>query len=64
MKCKNCGCELSDLCGECIGTMLSEAIKKAQEEKNKNARKGIIVYQDDPMYEAILARRDLDSRKL
>jgi len=27
-------------------------------------KRGFVVYEGDPMYEAILARRDLDSRKL
>jgi len=62
--CKKCGIELSEYCEDCVGELLSKAIEKANKEKQKNAKKGVIVYDDDPMYKAIMERRDLEARKL
>lgn len=64
MECKGCGIELSEYCSDCIEKMLSEGIAKLEEERHKKAKKGFVVYEGDPMYEAILARRDLDARKI
>ena len=64
MKCRECGCELSELCPDCEEKLLSEAISKLNKEKQKNARKGIVVFEDDPMYKAILERRDLEARQI
>lgn len=65
MKCKRCGEELlEEYCLECQDKMISEAFAKVARERQKKGRKGIIVFQDDPMYETILARRDLEARKI
>ena len=64
MNCKECGKELDEYCLDCQEGMISDAIAKATKERRKKGKKGIIVFQGDPMYEAILARRDLEARTI
>ena len=64
MECKGCGQELDEYCSVCQEKMLSEAFAKAHKERQKKGRKGIIVFEDDPMYQAILARRDIEARTI
>jgi hypothetical protein len=64
MKCKRCGEKLDDYCPNCQEVMFQEAITEVIKRRREKSRKGIIVFEDDPMYKAILERRDLDARTL
>ena len=64
MKCKGCGEELDEYCMDCQEKMFSEAIARASKERQKKGNRGVIVWNDDPMYEAILARRDIEARTI
>lgn len=53
MNCKRCGVELDNYCLDCLEKMMNEAIAKATKERQKKGKRGLIVYEDDPMYEEI-----------
>ena len=46
-ECLRCGEELDEYCTECQEQMLSEAIKKVHEERNKNAKRFRLVPIDE-----------------
>ena len=64
MKCKGCGETLDDYCLDCQKEMLDKAFAKAWQARRKKGRGGIVLFEDDPMYTAVLARRDLEARTL
>ena len=62
--CKRCSKELGSYCSDCVEHLINEGITKLEEERKKKSLKGIVVFKGDPMYEAIMARRDLESRRI